>query len=198
MKPCRSCPFRPKAQRGLWVPAHYLLIAYLGSVEDFVAPGAHPSMGCHKSNEVMSGLFRTPPKSKWCGGWIRAARNSMAARIAAFDMPAAEREEMQDRVAVLTPSEMARVNGLDMDRLPPLAWPYGSSRYPTFDSWRDEILELRRRLVADPDYAQTFVVPGSPLDVGATPDQVRDALGVRAARRYAEAAHPAVRTRPRG
>jgi len=30
MKPCKSCPFQPDALLGLWEPAHYLLIAYLG------------------------------------------------------------------------------------------------------------------------------------------------------------------------
>ena len=189
MKPCKSCPFQPSAVRGLWHPAHYLLIAYLGSVKSFVNLESFSlSMGCHQFN----GVVRPNPTGATprCGGWVRAARDSfsLTMRLRSGKLSRAERAEMEDGEAVLSPEEMARVNGLDMDRLPPLEWTPGDPRYPHPDDWTRASVELRARIEADKEYARTFVVPGSPLDLGVDDDAIRAALGDEAADRYQERA----------
>jgi hypothetical protein len=184
MKPCSSCPFQPSALRGLWSPAHYLLIAYLGSVRDFTEQSDIPrSMGCHKFNGVVGQApGGKPPR---CGGWVRAARDSFPLRMKMPWMSEAELAELDDGIAVLTPEDMARLNGLDMARLPPLAWEPGDARYPRPADWVRAVVELRVRLELDPEHARTFVVPGSPLDIGVDDDDIRAALGDEAADRYA-------------
>lgn len=184
MKPCSSCPFQPTAVRGLWHPAHYLLIAYLGSVRDFSdLSDFSMSMGCHKFNGVVkpNHAGHTPR----CGGWVRAARDSFAIRMKLRRMSRAEIAEMDDGAEVLSPEEMARVNGLDLDRLPPLAYIPGDNRYPTPDAWIRAVVELRAKLDADKEYAREFIVPGSPLDIGVDDDDIIAALGDEAAARYA-------------
>lgn len=192
MKPCKSCPFQPSAVRGLWHPAHYLLIAYLGSVVDYTEPGdVNRSMGCHRFNGVVqpNPTGATPR----CGGWIRAARDSIPLRMSLMlrgrTWTPQERAELDDGAEVLSPEEMARVNGLDMARLPPLSWTPGDPRYPHPDDWKRAVVELRVRIEADEEYARTFVVPGSPLDIGVDDEDIRAALGDTAADRYQERDH---------
>lgn len=187
MKPCKSCPFLPESQLGLWSAAHYLLIAYLGSVRDFVEGAVETSMGCHQHNGILRPAPAKPPR---CGGWLRAARDSygltIRSRLGMLD--AAERAEMNDAIFVLSPEDMARLNGLDMSRLPPLAAPIGK-----YAEWRAEVEALKQRLREDPSYADTFVLPGSPLALGVTADQIEAALGSRAADLYDSRCSPASR-----
>lgn len=184
MKPCRACPFLKDAPPGLWEPAHYLLIAYLGSVRSYVDKRDARMMGCHKFNGVVGPKPEHPPL---CGGWLRAAQDgialTLALRMGRLDAEAAE--EMDDGVPVLSVEEMARVNGLDVDRLPPLDWsPDVRDRYPHPDDWAREVHDLRSRLERDPAAAREFVVPGSPLDVGVSDKVVAEALGQEAAVKY--------------
>lgn len=184
MKPCKSCPFQPTAKLGLWDPAHYLLIAYLGSVREFVEPSdLSTSMGCHQFN----GVVRPNPSGATprCGGWVRAAFDSFAMRMARSRMTPAELAELDDDAAVLSPEDMARLNGLDMRRVPPLSWNPGDRRYPTQESWRHAVSKLRASLTRNPRLARTYVVPGSPLDIGVSDEDIREALGDEAAERYA-------------
>lgn len=166
MKPCANCPFLPSAPLGAWHPAEYLRVAYLGSVGSYADDAdTNTVMNCHKSSRVCSG--GRPVKPKVCGGWIRAAHDSFPLKIAAWigRISRAERAEaVSDDVAVLSPVEMARANGLDVDRLPPLDWSIEvMDRYPTPQDWQRAISELRERVRLDPEYARTFVLPGSPL-----------------------------------
>lgn len=181
MKPCSSCPFQPDAPRGLWHPAHYLLIAYLGSVRDFVDPGTlFRSMGCHKFNGIVGKNPAGPPPR--CGGWVRAAHDSLKVTL---DRRAGRTEDDDDTTtAVLSPEEMAYYNGLDVERLPPLSFDPRGTRYATYNDWQAAHIELRAKLEADPEYAREFVVPGSPLDIGISDEAVRAALGDNAADRY--------------
>ena len=175
MKPCSSCPFKKEAVRGLWHPAHYLAIAYLGSAD---VPGG--SMGCHKFNGVVNDKL-TPEKSPPCGGWIRAARDAVNVRIRVAT-GGIDPNEPFDGEEVLSVVEMARVNGLDVDRLPPLTWnPESGVRHV---DWVRSIIDLKARLTADPELARDYIVPGSPLDIGVSPAQVAEALGAEAARAY--------------
>lgn len=179
MKPCDSCPFRKTALLGLWHPAHYLLIAYLGSVRDFVDESALTErMGCHKFGGALrrEHEIENPPL---CAGWLRGAPRSFAVKVAVAMGRVTCEDLVRDR-EVMSPETMAEVNGLDMARLPPLSWSPGDPRYPTFGDWTRTVQDLRTRLKADPEYARTFVIPGSPLDIGVNNEQVRGALGPRA------------------
>lgn len=199
MKPCSSCPFAPESPPGLWHPAHYLLIAYLGSLKGFAeGSDAFRSMGCHKFNGIVG---KAPAGTAVrCGGWVRAARESfpvqMLTKFGRFSQT--EIDEMHDGCSVLSPIEMARINGLDVDRLPPLEWtPELRDRYPHPDDWIQEVVELRVRIELDKEYARTFVVPGSPLDMGVSDETIRAALGDKAADRYEERDRATTTRRPR-
>lgn len=186
VKPCASCPFLPSAPTGFWHPSHYLLIAYLGSVRTPVeSMDASYRMGCHKHNSVIqpdrSGV---PPR---CGGWLRAARDAIAVQIPLRlgRLSPEELRDLEDDVLVLSPEEMARANGLDLARLPPLDWNPADPRYPTFRDWAVAVLVLRTQLADDPELAREYVVPGSPLDRSVSQEEVERALGPAAAERYA-------------
>ncbi len=180
-RPCKSCPFQPTAFRGLWHPSHYLLIAYLGSVRDWIPGCEQLAMNCHQRPGNRSAAGR-------CGGWARAARESLPVCIGvAFGKID---QDAYDDTPVLSPEEMARVNGLDMARIPPLSWSPDDPRYPSHDAWVDAIIDLRAKLEADPEHARSYVLPGSPLDVGPSPDEVVEALGPKLAAVYASTALP--------
>ena len=161
MKPCGSCPFRRSAIRGLWVPDHYLRIAYLGSAETLGAP----TMGCHKHNK------RPAEEVPLCSGWLRSAgRRNIAVRlyILTGKLDPAETERAPD---VMSPEEMVRVNGLDLSRLPPLRW--SPDLGVTYEEWTEAHAALRRQLRDDPDLAWTYVLPDSPLARGVRLDDDR-------------------------
>lgn len=182
MKPCKSCPFSPQALPGLWSPAHYLLIAYLGSADHVSFIGK--TMGCHQWNGVTRpGL--SPKDSPACGGWVRAARTtSLALRVAA----AYGRIDMADlndnRTAVLTPAAMLEINGFDMTRIPPLTWSPDDSRYPTYGHWEAALLAIVAEVSDNPEAAGSYVLPGSPLASPISRDAVAATLGEAAAARY--------------
>lgn len=184
MKPCKNCPFRPRAPLGMWHPVEYLLVAYLGSVKTYTEPrDIFSTMGCHEFNGITRVGAEASPR---CGGWLRAARDSlpltMQARLGKLTQ--GELAEMEDGAHVLSPEDMARANGLDVDRLPPLEWAPGDERYPTLDDWSMAVLDLRERLRADPEHARTYVIPGSPLDVGTSDEVIRGCFGEEALQRY--------------
>jgi len=175
MKPCKSCPFRSDAPRGLWDPAHYLAIAYLGSTSVSAW-----SMGCHQYGPQGPKETRGkdgPP----CGGWIRAASDSPGVRISV--LMGGQPSECFDGTPVLSPEEMARANGLDVDRLPPLEWTpeYGEQSGQSPTDWASEVHDLRAAILDNPELAHEYVVPGSPLDEGPTYSQIEEALGTEAA-----------------
>lgn len=58
---------------------------------------------------------------------------------------------------------MLRWNGIDVDRLPPLRAPGGGD---VWIAWAQEHAQLRESIVADPERARAFVIPGSPMDYG--------------------------------
>lgn len=187
MKPCSSCPFRADAQVGLWEPAHYLLIAYLGSLSDPVPAVFGMTMGCHKYNEVLQPGFRGQPPM--CTGWLLAAPDAQSIRFAAILGRLSPEEQAAvfgaaRSTEVLSPEEMLRVNGFDMDRIPPRSWSKNDPRYPTFDAWAGEVTALATKLRRRPATAWEYVLPGSPLHRGVSPEQVEQALGPAAARRY--------------
>lgn len=185
MKPCKNCPFLPQAPLGMWHPVEYLLIAYLGSVKTFVEPrDINSTMGCHEFNGITrETATQSGPR---CGGWIRSAKSSfsltMQSRLGKISKP--ELAEMGDGILVFSPEEMARANGLDVDRLPPLEWLPGDERYPTVGDWMLAVQGLRTKLREDPEYARVFVVPGSPLDRGTSEAVIRKCFGEAALRRY--------------
>lgn len=184
MKPCAACPFLSAAPAGFWSPAHYLLIAYLGSVEAFVeADDIVRSMGCHKFNSVLTPKPGSVPR---CGGWIRAARNSFAVQMAQRlgRMSDDEVEESYDDTPVMTPEAMLAQNGFDMTKVPPLRWARGDARYPSALDWEAAVRELREELRADPEAARRYLVPGGPCDREVTDAEVRKVLGELAAARY--------------
>ena len=171
MKPCKSCPFRPDSLPGLWSPAHYIGIAYLGSAD---IPG--PSMGCHSFNGMVNPAL-SAEKPPLCGGWVRAARDSVQIRLAVM-FGGQDEDECFDSEAVMSPEEMARQNGVDVDMLPPLR--YDPTRYPGatgMAEWASEIIALRNQLHEDPESAWEYVLPGSPLDIGVSESQIAEALG---------------------
>lgn len=181
MKPCKSCPFRPDALSGLWHPAHYLAIAYLGSAD---VPGLiTTSMGCHQWNGVVSDA-RQPEDTPLCGGWIRAANGTINMRLKMLS-GRADPDEVFDDEPRLSVEEMARVNGLDMDRLPPLRWDQTTAeRYADPEEWMSAVLALRQACLDDPDIAFGYVVPGSPLANGVDRDEVAAVMGDEVAARY--------------
>lgn len=162
MKPCKSCPFRRDARHGLWEPAHYLLIAYLGS-----ADGAGPirTMACHQFNGKTKRSIdpKIPPP---CVGWVRAARHTVAARIVVYVRKQIGEKEVygEDCREIMSPEEMARVNGIDLDHpeIPPLQWKHESGE--SYFDWLSRHQTLREKLEKDAEYARKFVLPGSPLD----------------------------------
>lgn len=160
MKPCKACPFRPDAPHGLWSPAHYLAIAYLGSVRDPIPALMVSVMGCHQWNGVVHDKLKLQD-APICGGWVRAAHDSLAVRLRLHTPAYAD---AFDGEPVLSPEGMARANGLDVDRLPPLH--YDRERYETFDAWAAEVLSVRARCMADEEYARSFVLADSPLANG--------------------------------
>lgn len=182
MKPCSSCPFSPTAPLGLWHPAHYLEIAYLGSVDTYVEQAdLHTAMACHKANDVLQPERKGP--LPLCGGWLHAAPDSFRARGACarhqIDL------ETDSRVSVLSPREMMARNGFDLPRLPPLRWMIGEdARYPEFTGWASAVVSLRRALRRNPDLAWGFVLPGTPLARGARGEDLLIAFGPEGARRY--------------
>lgn len=173
MKPCAACPFRPDSPMGLWEPAHYLAIAYLGSVRTPL-PVHFPSMNCHAWNPLVNPHLRRED-SKPCGGWARSlyVTESFRLRLCLPGYPDAD-----DGEPVLTPEEMARLNGLDMDRLPPLEWQPDTPGYEgDYLGWAQSVIELWHALNADPGLAREYVVSGSPLDVGAQFSDVVRSMG---------------------
>ncbi len=188
MKPCKSCPFNPDAVRGVWHPAHYLLIAYLGSIKVFIGEFRLETMGCHHWNGALHDP--KPGPMPHCGGWIRAGKDSftmtMLRRLGRLPMD--ETLEIEDGTPVLSPEDMARLNGLDMSRIPPLDYDPDDGRYASYDAWRDQVVELREKLREDPDYARTFVLPGTPLDINVDDeDAVFEAFGAAAGQKLIEA-----------
>lgn len=183
--PCSSCPFRRDAQVALWEPAHYLLIAYLGSATDPVPSLLGASMGCHKYNEVIQPGFNGRPPM--CAGWLLAAPDALYLRIVQR-VHGIDTDASSEGVDILSPEEMLRVNGFDMERIPPRGWRLGDPRYPTFGHWSNEVAALAEQLRRDPDAAWEYVLPGSPLRRGVSPEQVQKALGAAAALRYAKKA----------
>jgi len=184
VKPCKNCPFQPHAPLGMWHPVEYLLVAYLGSTVTFVEPrDIFSTMGCHEFNGVTRIGVGASPR---CGGWLRAAQRSfpltMQARFGKITR--GELAEMEDGTPVLSPEDMARANGLDVDRLPPLEWVPGDERYPTLDDWTAAVLDLRKRLRSDPEHARTYVIPGSPLDARVSDEVIRGCFGEEALQRY--------------
>ncbi len=185
MKPCKSCPFMPTALPGLWDAAHYLAIAYLGSADVPRLIGTR--MGCHQWNGHLSKDRSAPVPT--CGGWVRAARNtSLAIRYGVY-VGSIDAADVQDEgVQVLTPEDMLRQNGIDVDRLPPLQWsPAAAARWGSHDEWSKTVLDLRAQMLADPSLAREYVLPGSPLSIGVTRDQVAEFMGEAAARAYFDA-----------
>lgn len=185
MKPCKNCPFLSKSPLGLWHPVEYLLVAYLGSVQDFVElRDLGSSMGCHQYN----GITQEKPagESPRCGGWLRAAKGSFTLQMQARmgKISEAELAEMEDGTPVMSPEELAAANGLDLEWLPPLRWRPGDPRYPTPSDWMSAIQDLRAQLREEPELAYTFVVPGSPLDRKTKDEDIRRAFGEAALQRY--------------
>lgn len=173
MKPCKSCPFRRDARHGLWSPAHYLLIAYLGSA-DMVGV---TTMGCHQFNGKSNKGFE-PEIPPLCGGWIRAARYTVAVKIAIYVRGEIGEDEVYgDECDVMSPEEMARVNGIDLDNpeIPPLRWSHESGE--SYLDWLSRHQTLREKLQKDPEYARRFVLPGSPLDNPPTPEEIDAIFG---------------------
>jgi len=157
MKPCKSCPFRKDSRHGLWSAAHYLLVAYLQSAD---IPSL-PSMGCHQYNGKVKPSLKAEV-SPYCGGWIRAAKDNVAIGIrVAFGR--IDNDEIHDGYDVMSPEEMAKTNGIDMTRVPALRFDHRNQDVQSYVEWLNEHTELRNRLRADPEYARTFIVPGSPL-----------------------------------
>ena len=181
MKPCKSCPFSPDALPGLWEPAHYLLIAYLGST-DLLTSGPLRSMGCHQWNGVISEK-RKDTDAPRCGGWIRSARDAMAIQLL-VRLGRIDGDETEDGTPVLTPEQMLESNGFDMSRIPPRKFDHRDKRYASYQEWESAILTLRAALTDSPDFARTFVKPGSPLDVGVTREQVAAFGGEQMAQAY--------------
>jgi hypothetical protein len=179
MKPCKSCPFRRDARHGLWSPAHYLLIAYLGSAD--TPPSPVPTMGCHQFNGKSNKAFEPeiPPMFSTgrdlCGGWIRAARDSIAVRIAV--MVRGEIDDVYDGYDVMSPEEMARVNGIDLDNpeIPPLRWSHESGE--SYFDWLSRHRTLREKIQKNQEYARRFVLPGSPLDNPPTSEEIDAIFG---------------------
>ena len=180
MKPCKACPFRPDAPHGLWAAAHYLAIAYLGSVTDPIPELLGQSMGCHEWNGRLS-PNRQPEDTPRCGGWVRAARDSLNVRLA-MAFSGLDPEEVYDDTPVLSPRDMAEANGLDVGLLPDLHYDPGSGQ--TYDEWKDGIVALRQAVLDDPTVALDYVVPGSPLALGVERDDVVRAFGEAAASTY--------------
>jgi hypothetical protein len=164
MKPCKSCPFHTETLAGMWEPAHYLGVAYLMCLDH--ADVIHESMGCHQWNGKVNEKL-TQEDSPICGGWMRSAKGTLAMRLKfAFDK--ADPAEAHDGFPVMTPEEMMRHNGFDMDKLPPLKWeshnPAHRARYPSYGDWETEVLALRAAVRADPEVAREYALPGGPLE----------------------------------
>lgn len=175
MKPCKSCPFNRESLPGMWEAAHYLGIAYLSCADTPRLISAR--MGCHQWNGIVH-PSRQPGDTPLCGGWMRAARESLAIRMAMFS-GRADPAEVHDDTPVMTPEEMCRANGFDMDRLPPLKWDprIHRDRYPTYQDWETEVVELREAIMDDPQVAFEYVLDGSPLALGVTREKVAAAMG---------------------
>lgn len=181
MKPCKSCPFSHESLPGMWEAAHYLAIAYLGSANHHSL--MNTTMGCHQWNGIVKpGLSRE--SGERCGGWLRAAKHtSLSIHLLAMTGKVSM-DDLTDDIEVMSPAEMAAAQGLDMERLPPLDWAGPTDRYPTYGDWEAELLTLRATILSDPSVALAYVLPGSPLDVGVTYEQVAAHIGDDAARRY--------------
>jgi hypothetical protein len=184
MKPCKSCPFNRESLPGLWSPAHYLGIAYLSCAD--TAAMIRNRMGCHQWNGIVHPA-RRPEDTPLCGGWMRAARESLAIRLAIMS-GSADPDEVFDEVEVMTPWEMLEVNGFDMTHIPPLKWepwrPEHLERWPTQQDWENEVVGLYEGIQFDPKLAREYVKPGSPLDAGVTREEVVEFMGEEVAERY--------------
>ena len=114
-----------------------------------------------------------------CGGWIRAARDSIAVRIAVMVRGEIGEDDLYDGYDVMSPEEMARVNGIDLDNpeIPPLRWSHKSGE--SYSDWVSRHRKLREKLQKDPEYARRFVLPGSPLDNPPTPEEIDAIFGER-------------------
>lgn len=156
-KPCKTCPFRPDAPLGVWHPAAYLGIAYLGSIPEVVGVQSLRGMACHQGLR----LREKDPEAELppCRGWMRAAPDSAALRIrrGLGYLP----DEAADDYPVLSPEEMAQRNGLH--RLPPLVWAEGDPVYPTLWAWQAAVQGIWDLLAEKENYAYAWVAPGSPL-----------------------------------
>jgi len=182
MKPCKSCPFNRESLPGMWEAAHYLGIAYLSCADTPAVMQAR--MGCHQWNGTVH-PSRQPEDTPLCGGWMRAARESLAIRIA-MTFGKADPDEVYDDLPVMSPEEMCRINGFDMDRLPPLKWDPRThrDRYPTYQDWETEVVELRDSIMEDPSVALDYVLDDSPLSRGVTREEVASVMGEDVARAY--------------
>jgi hypothetical protein len=160
-----------------------LAIAYLGSAD--CAAQMQESMGCHQWNGHVN-ESRQPADTPLCGGWIRAARGTIAVRLRLI-AGSVDVEDIMDLGGTMSVEEMARVNGLDVDRLPPLAYDHLSDRYASHAEWTNAVVTLRQAILATPDLAWEYVIPGSPLAEGVDRDQVAAAMGEEAASRYFDA-----------
>lgn len=163
IKPCPTCPFRRSALLGLWDPAH-LLMTYLDSATRRLDPVGR--MGCHKWNgRVGPGA---PDDSPPCGGWVRVARDAAALPYDPPEVPEDLAADLYDSV-----EEMLEANGLDVGRLPPRAPPKDD-----FVLWYDAMHDLRMVVGFVPEFARAYVVPGSPLDLGVTGEEIEEFMGI--------------------
>lgn len=158
MRPCATCPWLRSAPLGYWHPAHLVAIAYAMSTD--MPTG---SMGCHEWNGTHPG--RAPKDSPVCGGWARVARNTPGVRLRVVfgAVPEAETHDTDGLDLYPDVESMLRWNGIDVDRLPPLRAPGGGD---VWIAWAQEHAQLRESIVADPERARAFVIPGSPMDYG--------------------------------
>jgi len=180
VRPCKSCPFRADTLLGLWEAAHYVAIAYLGSADNPLL--AADTMGCHKWNGIVDAR-RKPENSPVCGGWIRAARDAPVIRLLAI-RGRIDPGDLDDMDGILSVEEMARNNGIDTDKLPPLRWRPRLEGWPDPQAWMEAIVTLRKQILAQPELALQYVIPGSPLDRRPTEAQICAALGTHAAEAY--------------
>lgn len=122
-------------------------------------------MGCHQWNGNYN-PSRLPKDSPPCGGWVRVAQDSVAVRLLVLSGRVGP-EDLDDKLVDLFPDvqTMLRVNGIDVDALPPLRPPFPPEQ-DLLQKWIGSVIALRERLEKDPDLAYAYVLPGSPTSFG--------------------------------